>query len=443
MTEDFRPRWVGPASIAFSLFVLFVVGGGLGLLLYNTFRATGPDADTVFFADTLPRWWIARAKDEPPRVDALAHLPRSELKPVLESIDGLFGGDPKAVAVESATLNQALEEAKLPFWVDVVVRGRFPVVMTYAVHTRDRWRVGEAETDVLHVSRLDRTNVVTAFTGKKGYDLPVVLLAEIEGNILTQLRDEARHPVAKTRQSWLSKSLETQGSSLELAARAVAARDRHILRMERRMKGGSLRVTRPERFELPYAWYAWLRRYSDHGTEGTFFFSNDIDEVEAADKALSEGPLGAALLAYRNQLAAIGAAHEAHLTLAPDPETTPPPAELVAYYGEEDTAFRRGGHLHMLGALGAARDAEAPVCASLVRMLGGAAGRYARATAWHYGTMAALHAWFGTTETDPGALAQAVEAACTRPDAELRARARTVAGRVGLPPGEKLQTKAQ
>lgn len=439
MAEDFRPRWVGPVSVLFSLALLGGVLSLVGLIVSAAFETSGPSAETTFFADTLPRWWIARSRGEPPPVDLFDELPKASLQPVFEQLDGLFSEEPKALAVESAALNQALEDAELPFWVDVVVRGSTPVILSYAIEARDRWSIGEAETDVLWVSRLDRSNAVSAYTGKRGYDLPVVLVAELERGILELLRAPPGHPVVDARKAWLSTWLQSHRSSLEAVQASVLERDRRILRMERRMKSGRLRVTRPERFELPYAWYAWLRRYSEGGYEGIYFFSKDIDAVEAADVVLSTGEVGTALRSYRDVWARIGSAHQAHATLAleADEEVAGPvPPELVAYYGPDDTPFRQDGHLHMRAALGAARDADAPMCASLLRLLSGAAGPHARATAWHYGTMSALHAWFETTETAPGALAQAVIKACEQPDEVLRARARRLAARLGVPPAE-------
>jgi hypothetical protein len=436
--SDLRPRWVKPASRIFSVLVLVLVGGGLALGVRWALTDDGPTKEQVFFGETLPRWWIARARAEPPDVDIWAELPHPALEAPLRRLDALFR-EPRGLAAEAVALNQALERAELPFWIDVVIRGELPLILTFQVASRDRWQVGEHAEDVLHVTRLDRTNVTTGFTSRKGRGLPVVLLDVLERSILRELRDEAGASAAERLRADFVASYAAGAAgagALDEARVELLERDRLVAQMARRRDG--VRVTRPERFRFPPAWYADLERLTEHGEGPTLVFSADLRGVAAADEALAEGPSGQALRALRALWASVGSAHQAHLALAPEPaEGAPLPAPLAAYYDGVNPDIRRGAYLHYVATLGALRDAPAPPCAVLLRALGAAAGPPVRFTAFHYGSMAALHAVLETDALDAETLAAEVGERCAADAAEVRALAEAPLSALGVEAGRR------
>lgn len=427
---NFRPRWVGPAYVLFSLGVAGLILGGIGFGASRVLTG-GPSAEEVFFAETLPSWWVSKAKGETLEGELFEDLPDEGLRAPLERIGTLLGGEPQAVAVEALTLNQAIEEAGLPFFVDVVVRGPWPLLLTFRVERRDLWARGEDLQDVVVASRLDRTNVVTAFTGRKGNDLPVVLLDRIESGILRRLRQASSDPVsAFVRDRMLAFARDAApGFRPEAAIAAAQGRETAIAGFERRRQ---LRIRRPERFDLPDH---WLETFEELG-ERALTFRAELDRVRAAQRKLSAPAVRSGLDALRRALAEVGSAHQLHVALSPDFMDAEPPPELRRVYGDEATDFRAGGHLHMLAALGAIRDSSAPACLALLRALEGAAGPHRRATAWYYGTLSALLALFESDDLSPAALAARAEAACEGGDNALRARAAQVLEREGVPKAE-------
>ncbi len=424
---ELRPRWVGPSSIIFSIALAL---GALAAIGYSAWSLwpQGPSAEEIYFGKTLPHWWIATAKGKAPKRDALAEAPSEELRTSLEQIQELLqGSDPNAVAAESIALNQVIERAGLPYFIDVVVRGRWPLILSFAVAQRDTWKMGDKEQLVVVASRLDRTNVVTAFTGHKGEDLPVVLLDRIEASLLRILLKPSSQEVERLYRETLFTEAQkaVPGFDQEIVRKAVLAREKAIIRMEKYKK---LKISRPRRFRLPYSWLEEMEELTKKGA----ILKSDLRQLKKADQALNEGPTGEGLLWLRRRMAEVGSAHQAHAAFSPPLEDAPAPEALVYIYGEEATSFRAGGHLHMRAALGAIRDSQAPACLALMRTLRGGAGKHRRATAWYYGTISALVELFQTRETSPNYLAQQAKNACAEGDSSLRAKAAQALEKLGV-----------
>lgn len=435
--EDFRPKWVGPGSVIFPLlvfagFVVALVVGG-----YFALQSEGPSPEDRFFAQTLPRWWIARSQGEPSPPDGrlFQDLPHPALKAPFERIDGLMG-DPEAVAIETIGLNQTLEELAMPYWVDVVVRGRFPLLLVFRVVKREEWRIGEEVGEVLRVARLDRTNIATAFSGKTARDLPVVILDSLEASILQDLRapasrsEKARaaHPVERLHRAWVRKYVDDNAGPGAWAAAqaAIHERDLRMLKMERRLKRGNVRVDRPERFRLSALWYENLEAFTEQGSRRTLIFSGDLEAVREADVALNSGLAAAALQAMLELWADVDAALQAHMTLGPPLDSRLVPPSLASYYEGDNPDFLSAGHRHLRSAVGGLRDGQAPACATLLRVLRAAAGPRVRYTAFHYGSMATLKEILQPEDLNPDHLADRVKAACEEGDDTLRRRAATI-----------------
>lgn len=417
---------------AVSLGLAFAAVGGVGFLGWSLLGA-GPSAEEVFFGRTLPSWWIATSKSELAKVDVFAELPAPGLRAPLERIAPLLATDPNGASAESIALNQAIEQAGLPYFVDVVVEGRWPLLLVFEVERRERYRQGELTQEVVVAERIDRTNVVTAFTGRKGDDLPIVLLDRIEASLLDLLQTAPKGPVRTLVRDRMLADAQTAvpGFRPEAAAEAVRAREKAMVQLERRRK---LRLRRPRRFSLPEPWVDDIEDLLERARFARF----ELDPILDADARLRAEPVAAGLAHLRRQWADVSSAHQLHVGLSPDLTEAEPPEALRFVYGDSNTGFRQGGHLHMRAAIGAIRDTRAPACLALLRTLEGGAGPHRRATAYYYGTVSALLALFDTQEMDPAVLAERAARACDEGDEALRARAAVVAAEIGVPEVERL-----
>lgn len=434
MTEEqLRPKWVGIGSVIFGLVVVLGLAGGVGTLLWHHFGPKGPSANETFFGTTLPRWWIARAKSKPTKVDIYAELPDPALEEPLRRIEASFP-DAAGVAAEAIGLNEAIRQAKLPYWIDVSERRGFPVIMSFEVQRRDEWRVGDELAEVLLAARVDHTNVVAAFSGKMGGDSPVVLVDSLERVIIHDLSAKpTKNPVEKLRHRWRTAWAEARSApgATEAAREALAERERAILKLERGPKR-NLRVDRPERFRLPISWTHSLKELTELDEGPGVLRYRDLHRVIEVSEKLMDGPSGQALEALLELDEDVGSAHEAFIALDFGSADAPSPPELERYHEGGSESIRRGAKAHLRAGLGAIRYGRSPPCAALLRMLRAAAGDHVRYTAWHYGSMAAIHMLMGEAELEPVALAEWAEEICEDPEA-LRASAGAALERLGVP----------
>jgi hypothetical protein len=140
-----------------------------------------------------------------------------------------------------------------------------------------------------------------------------------------------------------------------------------------------------------------------------------VEAVLAAERALGEPAVAAALASLRELEAFRVEAHEARHALEPEHQPVPPGLHQLA---DAEADFEESAEAELRAYLGELRDSLAPPCLGVVKLLRNAAGNPQRETPHHFASRLILG------ELAPGAEPiAAAQALCRLPEAVLRERA--------------------
>jgi hypothetical protein len=306
------------------------------------------------------------------------------------------------------------------------------VVLSYEILERARWTLGERSVELLRVRRLDTINVEMGLLGHAGGDQPVVLMDRLEAQLSDEL-PEAYDEKARgneidraARKLWRGLVGSRAGDgALQRAAEGLARREELFKVMETRLRGGSVRVPKPERLLYGAEFFDALKPYTDSGRRGgPLLLPGDLRDLRRADEALREGDARAALEAALDLEAHVTEAHEARHA-------------LLDFVGEDDLDFAASAERELRAYIGEIHDAAAPACLSVQKIARTAGGARARRTPHFFAGHVLLRAlFFAGLPKDAGPAAGAalpgggepkepelLEVLCALPDDVLRARA--------------------
>ncbi len=401
------------------------IAGGLGFWRWSGSRPR-ISPERFFFAETLPMWALEHHRGGGSPLPDLSQVPPpvSALSPELEALGKSF---PKFAAAREAAvrLNKALEGSGLRYWLDVQQVSKRPIVLSYALELRTRWKMGDKALDVMRVRRLDRLNIEMGMEGLTDDEGPVVFLDRLEPNLSRDLEEAfAEIPkgneVDRAARAIFRGQLESKvgAAAVALAAGQLRRRSELFEAMEKRMHEGQVTFYRPEGFVWGDEFFERLEPYAKTGRpRGPLLLASDLRQLHRADEVLREGEGNRALLASLELESSLVEAHEARHAL--DPSERKVPEVLVAAVGDDDMPFANKAERELRALIAEIHDGAAPSCLAVARIVQMVAGRYARATPHWYASSVLLREMFGEGETYASLPAKA----CAMPDAQLRSTA--------------------
>src|SRR5205814_2421047 len=133
------------------------------------FLGLGPGPAREMMRHALPAWQSARARGDAAGGEAGRALMASarrwpDVAAGFEAIDRAW---PRAEPVRAAakSINHALRDARLPYFVDVQLVEAEPIALSYELCARAPWRIGARSVDVLRLRRLDDLNIEMGMFG--------------------------------------------------------------------------------------------------------------------------------------------------------------------------------------------------------------------------------------------------------------------------------------
>jgi hypothetical protein len=323
-------------------------------------------------------------------------------------------------------LNRAASANGLRFWVDVQGINGKPILLTYELEKRTPWKMGASQVDVLRVRRLDRLNIEMGMEGLTNDEGPAVFLDRLEPNLTYELqqafaeKSKGNSVDRAVQASWRS-LIEARAGAAALAAAAgqLERRAKLFSAMESRMHEGQVRFWKPDGFVWGEEFFERLEPYAKAGRpRGPLVLASDLRDLRRADEALRRGEGRRALDVALELEAQLVEAHEARHAL--DPAEKPVPPALLETVGDDDLAFAGKAERELRADFAELRDAKAPPCLAMLRIVQEVGGRYARATPhWYAGTVL-LRTIYGTEAAELDALPAK---ACADSDPELRNKA--------------------
>lgn len=435
MTDDDEPapgrrRWPW-------LLGLVLVLAGVGVVGFTRLgRASAPNdtSERALFRTQLPDWVVAKSRgvgsDAALAACVEAARPWPRVAAALGALDGAWG-DAAQLQAATATLNAALKEAGLAYWVDPQFPGGRPVLTTSEVLARAPWVRGESRAEVLHVRRLDTLNLELGLLGHAGGDQPAVLRDRIEVSVMERLRtvgdrdwrpNDVDEATARLWRQALARLVGADG--LQEAERRLDERERLARELEGRLKGGRVHVARPERLVFGPDYFESLEPYtSTRRRGGPLLMASDLRALRRADEALDDSEGLAAMKRVIELEAARVEAHEAWHALDPEPQEVPTLLRLLV---GQDERFGHMAERELRAIIGELRDGEPPACLGVVVLGQLARGSRASATPHFFAAhalLATLAGLDGLGGLDEDTTVEVMETLCALPDAELRAKA--------------------
>jgi hypothetical protein len=425
-----RSKW--PLFVALAL-----VAAGAGAWFVFKPKPIPEAPQRVLFRKLLVDWVIARARGEPsvPALDACVNAaqPWPEVAKALSALDPAWT-DREALKTATKELNRATHAAGLEFWVDPQFPNGKPLLTTYEVLSRANWKGdGDAKTEAIHVRRLDTINLELGLLGHAGGDQPAILRDRIEMSVVDKLRtvddDESEKAndvdvtAAKLWRQTLTPLVEVGG--IDEAEKRLNERERLAQAMEKRLKGGKIHVSRPERLVFGDRYFENLEPYtSNQRRGGPLIMGSDLRALRRADQALDDSVGLKAMMQIIDLEAAVVEAHEAHHALDPGEVLTP--ALLQSMVGENDVRFGKLAERELRAFVGQMRDSKPPACLSVVGIGKLARGRYAQSTPHFFAAHALLSALTKREDShglEEEQVVEAMKSLCALKDSELRVRA--------------------
>lgn len=420
-----------------ALVLLFLTVAGVGVWRFMAPAKSSEAPARFLFRKLLPNWEVERSRGfAPEQFDALqkAAEPWPALKTSFDELEAAWP-EREGITVASHRLNLVARDAGLDFWVDPMFPGRATVITTYEILERVNWSVvsdgGVADSiEAIHVRRLDGINLEMGLLGHASGSQPAILRDRIEVSVLDRLRlDADEHPNRVdelTNTLWreqLAKLVDAKG--LAEAERRVNLREKLLLDMEKRLKGGKVHVERPQRLVFGDEYFDIIEPYtSTRRRGGPLFLASDMRALKAADEALGASADLQTLIQVIDLESRIVEAHEVRHVL--DRRELEVPTYLQSLVGQDDTRFGRMSERELRAFIGQLHDSKPPACLSVLSLAQLARGRNAQSTP-HFFAAHALLATLGDVDAPSGLTRQQVVEVttqlCALPDAELRAKA--------------------
>lgn len=416
------------------------LAGGLSWYLRRPTTPVDPP-HRLLFRKLIPAWVVARSRGEGDTEALAACLETAkawpELGPALSALPEAWS-DATKLRAATKQLNEAAHRAGLAYWVDPQFPGGKPVLTTYDVLSRSKWKSETTRTEVLHVRRLDTLNLELGLLGHAGGDQPAVLRDRMEVSVMRRLQtvddedgwvkpNEVDVVAARLWREKLGPLVGVEG--LAEAQRRLDRREQLARDMERRLRGGKIHVARPERLVFGDDYFEGLEPYtSTRRRGGPLLMASDLRALQRADEALDDSAGLEALVRVIDVEAEQVEAHEAHHDL--DTRELPVPALLQSLVGEDDVRFGKMAERELRAFLGELRDARPPACLSVVSLAQLARGSRSQSTPHFFAAHAAL-ATLGDVDGSRGVseevAVEVMKRLCALPDAELRARSDSAA----------------
>ena len=418
--------------------ILFCGAIAGGYLLFLRPRAPRPqEIARQLFEKQLPSWQIARVRQAKAGAPGPANGPAQgqgalhaalwpQVDAALGQLDAVWP-DEAAVREAAATLNRALRQSGLRYYVDSQHIQSHPMLLSYELVSQVPWRAGEHQVDVLRLRRLDHLNIEMGMFGETEGTQPLVLLDRLEASMVDDL-GRAFAPKAKDNKDeidrvalfHLRRLLETSiGPRLAPAADKLRRREELVESMRQRFHNGKVQLAQPESFVFGEAWFESMTPYTDMKRfGGPLILDTDLRSAARADEELREPESFAALQAVIDFMAQATEAHEAHHALAQlDTRVLPPPAPLLELMEGSSGRFQVLAEHELRAYLGELADSTSPACLTLTKLTRSAFGRTARATPHFYAARLILTRLANEQPTTPAAL---LDRLCAMSDGELR-----------------------
>jgi hypothetical protein len=424
-----RSTWLKPWAGA-----AIVAAAATGIGAYVWLRPKS-DPTLEMMRSAFPAWQAARGRrgSEPggPAAQALFAQARGwpQLASAFATLDRVWP-DQDGVSGALKTVNQALANAGLPYFINAYSIGERPFVLSYRLVARVAWRIGPRSVDVLRLQRLDTLNIELGLLGSTEAGLPVVMLDRLEAMLAKDLpvmygrsaepRSD-RNAFDRAALDRLRAALEARlGPGLADAAAALAERDRLVEQMRSRLHGGDVQLALPDGFVLGEAWLASLEpeaRLSRPG--GPLVLDTDLRAVARADQKLREGDIARVLRAAVDLMALTTEAHEARHALDETDPVGPPPPALFEAMPDSSTPMIAMADSELRAILGELHDSALPVCPTLAMASLNVYSRWARRNPHYFATLVILRKLDPDSDLEP---AEQLAMLCAVPDAELRRR---------------------
>jgi hypothetical protein len=408
------------------------IGAGAAIF-YGLRRPAPPDPALELMRTALPRWqvWRARPGANAAGPAAQALLAQAATWP---RVAGALGAldvawpDNEGVRVAVKSVNQALADARLPFFINTFdIRDR-PYVLSYRLEASVPWRIGERTVDVLRLQRVDTMNIELGLLGSTEAGLPVVMLDRIESSLARDLpamygksiaprsdRNDFDRVVLERLRTVLEARL---GPGLAAAAAALGERDRLVEEMRTRLRGNDVQLALPDAFILGDAWLASLEPEAALTRPGgPLVLDTDLKAVARADRNLRDGGTLDVLRGAVNTMALVIEAHEARHALDEVDPVGPPPPALFQAMPSSSTPMIASADRELRAILGELHDGALPVCATLGMTSLNLYGRWARRNPHSFATAVILKQLDPDSDLEP---AEQLTMLCSRPDADLR-----------------------
>jgi hypothetical protein len=408
---------------------------------------------------TLPRWVLQRNRGPSPPAgsDGVLAAGARQWPALARAFESLDRAWPEEAAVRTATtsVNGALAQAGMPYFVSVWMVYEKPYVLSHALVARVPWRIGTRTIDLLRLRRLDDIGIDFAFDGVTQDRLPVVMLDRVEATLARELpamyapakelrasdfSDFDRVALARIRASQEARL----GPAFARAVRALRERNRLFEEMRTRFHGDEIRLAVPEQLVWDDDWLGELEpstRLDRPG--GPLFLDMDLKALVKANHELRDPSTTEAFRATIELSTLSTEAHEARHAAETAHPTAPPPPALFDVMPDSSTRMIGMADSELQAFLGELHDAPVPACVNLARMMRTVYGAYARREPHYYATIALLKQLGADVDADP---AQQLAALCGVPDGDLRSSAARIwRGLYGAPfaPGGRMDARAQ